>query len=190
MVDNEPIFTITITPANFKKETIPLLAELLEVEDSIITHRVNEAQKYSWYRTSPLLKDVNFNSFTNVQENLWRLSGIGHEIGSKRNYPSKVNASHIFGYLREADKKEYEASSDLRLGDKIGKSGLELIYENNLRGNLGIEFLKVNALGQSLGNFEGERSGTNPIQGDNLITTIDAELQAFAEELWLEKQVL
>ena len=49
---------------------------------------------------------------------------------------------HIFGYLREADKKEYEASSDLRLGDKIGKSGLELIYENNLRGNLGIEFLK------------------------------------------------
>ena len=80
LVDNEPIFTITITPANFKKETIPLLAELLEVEDSIITHRVNEAQKYSWYRTSPLLKDVNFNSFTNVQENLWRLSGIGHEI--------------------------------------------------------------------------------------------------------------
>ncbi len=187
LVDNEPIFTITITPANFKKETIPLLAELLEVEDSIITHRVNEAQKYSWYRTSPLLKDVNFNSFTNVQENLWRLSGIGHEIGSKRNYPSKVNASHIFGYLREADKKEYEASSDLRLGDKIGKSGLELIYENNLRGNLGIEFLKVNALGQSLGNFEGERSGTNPVQGDNLITTIDAELQAFAEELMVGK---
>ena len=88
-----------------KKETIPLLAELLEVEDSIITHRVNEAQKYSWYRTSPLLKDVNFNSFTNVQENLWRLSGIGHEIGSKRNYPSKVNASHIFGYLRELTKR-------------------------------------------------------------------------------------
>lgn len=187
LVDNEPIFTITITPANFKKETIPLLAELLEVEDSIITHRVNQAQKYSWYRTSPLLKDVNFNSFTNVQENLWRLTGIGHEIGSKRNYPSKVNASHIFGYLREADKKEYEASSDLRLGDKIGKSGLELIYENNLRGNLGTEFLKVNALGQSLGIFEGERSGTNPVQGDNLITTIDAELQAFAEELMVGK---
>lgn len=187
LVDNEPIFTITITPANFKKETIPLLAELLEVEDSIITHRVNQAQKYSWYRTSPLLKDVNFNSFTNVQENLWRLTGIGHEIGSKRNYPSKVNASHIFGYLREADKKEYEASSDLRLGDKIGKSGLELIYENNLRGNLGTEFLKVNALGQSLGIFEGERSGTNPVQGDNLVTTIDAELQAFAEELMVGK---
>lgn len=187
LVDNEPIFTITITPANFKKETIPLLAELLEVEDSIITHRVNQAQKYSWYRTSPLLKDVNFNSFTNVQENLWRLTGIGHEIGSKRNYPSKVNASHIFGYLREADKKEYEASPDLRLGDKIGKSGLELIYENNLRGNLGTEFLKVNALGQSLGIFEGERSGTNPVQGDNLVTTIDAELQAFAEELMVGK---
>ena len=45
----------------------------------------------------------------------------------------------------------------------------------------------MNALGQSLGNFEGERSGTNPVQGDNLITTIDAELQAFAEELMVGK---
>ena len=187
LVDNEPIFTITITPANFKRETIPLLANLLQVEDSVLTQRVNEAQRYSWYRTSPLITDVDFNSFSKIQENIWRLSGIGHEIGSKRNYPSEINASHIFGYLREANKKEYEASSDLRLGDKIGKSGLELIYEDNLRGDLGIEFLKVNALGQSLGTYDGERSGSKPQQGDNIITTIDTELQAFAEELMVGK---
>ena len=46
----------------------------------------------------------------------------------------------------------------------------------------------MNALGQSLEIFEGERSGTNPIQGDNLITTIDAELQAFAEELMVKNR--
>jgi penicillin-binding protein 2 len=183
IVDNEPIFTITITPANFDRDKIPLLANLLEVEDSVITQRVNEAQRYSWYRTSPLLTDVNFNTFTKIQENIWQLSGIGHEIGSKRHYPTNMSASHIFGYLREANREEYEASEDLRLGDKIGKSGLELIYEDTLRGDLGIEFLRVNALGQSLGNYEGERTGTNPLQGDNIISTIDAELQAYAEEL-------
>ena len=183
LVDNEPIFTITITPANFDKSTIPLLADLLEVEDSVIAVRVQEAQDYSWHRTSPLLTDVDFQTFSVIQENLWRLSGIGHQIESKRHYPTEINGSHIFGYLREANRKEYENSEDLRLGDKIGKSGLELVYENELRGDLGVQFQTVNAFGQALGTYEGERAGRNPLQGDNIYTTIDVELQAFAEHL-------
>ncbi len=183
LVDNEPIFTITVTPSKFDRDNIPLLADLMNVSDSVITERVNEAQRYSWYRNSPLLTDVDFETFSRVQENIWQLSGIGHEIGSKRHYPTELKASHLFGYLREADRQEYEASDDLRLGDKIGKSGLELVYENNLRGDLGVEFLRVNAYGQTIGEYEGERAGQNPQQGDNIITTIDADLQAYAEEL-------
>ncbi len=187
LVDNEPIFSITVTPANFEREKIPLLAELLEIEDSVVTSRIDEAQRYSWYRTSPLLTDVDFETFSRIQENIWQLPGIGHQIESKRNYPSDIVASHVFGYLREADRSDYESSSDLRLGDKIGKSGLELIYQDTLRGELGIEFLKVNAFGQSLGKYEGERADKNPEQGYNLYTTIDSELQVFAEELMQDK---
>jgi penicillin-binding protein 2 len=183
MVDNEPIFTITITPANFDISKIPLLSTLLSVPDSVVTDRVKQAQQYSWYRTSPLLVDVDFQTFSLIEENLWQLSGIGHQIESKRHYPSPVGGSHLFGYLREADLSEYEATSSLRLGDKIGKSGLEMVYENELRGELGIEFQTVNAFGQALRAYEGERSGRNPIQGDNIYTTIDAELQAYAEHL-------
>ncbi|MFV1883688.1 MAG: penicillin-binding protein 2 [Balneola sp.] len=187
IVDNEPIFSITVTPSNFDKAKIPLLADLLQVEDSVITSRINEAQRYSWYRTSPLLTDVDFETFSLVQENIWQLPGIGHQIESKRHYPTDMIASHIFGYLREADRNDYEASEDLRLGDKIGKSGLEMVYEDALRGDLGVEFLKVNAYGQSLGNYEGERSGKNPVQGANIVTTIDSELQSFTEELMRDK---
>lgn len=187
IVDNEPIFSITVTPASFDKKKIPLLADLIKVEDSVLTERINEAQRYSWYRTSPLITDVDFETFSLIQENIWQLPGIGHQIESKRHYPTDIKASHIFGYLREANRKDYEESDDLRLGDKIGKSGLEMIYEDALRGDLGVEFLKVNAYGQSLGNYEGERSPQNPIQGANLITTIDADLQAFSEELMQNK---
>lgn len=187
IVDNEPIFSITVTPSNFDKAKIPLLANLLQVEDSVITDRINEAQRYSWYRTSPLLTDVDFETFSLIQENIWQLPGIGHQIESKRHYPTNMIASHIFGYLREADRSDYETSEDLRLGDKIGKSGIEMVYEDVLRGDLGVEFLKVNAYGQSLGTYEGERSSRNPVQGANIVTTIDSELQAFAEELMEDK---
>ncbi len=187
IVDNQPIFSLTITPSNFDEANIPILAKLLSVPDSLINLKVKEAQKYSWYRTSKLISDIDFMTFSSIQENIWKLPGIGHQIDSKRNYPTKMKASHILGYLREANENDYANSKTIRLGDKIGKSGLELIYEDSLRGVLGMNYLKVNAFGQSLGNFTKERKPLSPIQGDNIISTIDSDLQLFAEELMVGK---
>lgn len=183
LVDNQPIYSITITPVNFEDENIPLLAQLLEEPDSLINVLVNDAKRYSRFRTSKLISDIDFKAFSLIQENLWQLPGIGHQIDSKRNYPAEMTGSHIFGYLREADESDYQSNESIRLGDKIGKSGLELIYEEDLKGDLGINYLKVNALGQSLGRFNDEKNSIAPVQGDNIITTIDADLQAFAEKL-------
>tara|TARA_R110002124_G_scaffold277621_4_gene449170 strand:+ start:8397 stop:10241 length:1845 start_codon:yes stop_codon:yes gene_type:complete len=183
LVDNQPIYSITITPVNFEDKNIPLLANLLEEPDSLITALVDDAKKYSRFRTSKLITDIDFKAFSLIQENLWQLPGIGHQIDSKRNYPTEMTGSHIFGYLREADETDYRDTESIRLGDKIGKSGLELIYQDNLKGELGINYLKVNALGQSLGKFTEQKTTKPPVQGDNLITTIDADLQIFAEKL-------
>ena len=164
-------------------KNIPLLAELMGVSESVIEARLIQAQEYSWYRTSRLFTEIDFQRFSLIQENLWRLPGIGHQIESKRHYPTDIRASHILGYLREANENEYQDSPTLRLGDKIGKSGLELAYEDSLRGKLGIRYLKVNAFGQELGIFEEEDLGRVPVQGNDLISTIDVELQQFVEEL-------
>jgi len=183
LVDNQPIYSITITPINFDDENIPLLSNLLGEPDSLVNLLVNDAKKYSQFRTSKLITDIDFKAFSLIQENLWQLPGIGHQIDSKRNYPTNMVGSHIFGYLREANESDYRGTESTRLGDKIGKSGLELIYQDNLKGDLGINYLKVNALGQSLGNFTEQKTTKPPVQGDNVITTIDADLQTLAEKL-------
>jgi len=187
LVDNQPIYSVTITPVNFEDSNIPLLANLLGEPDSLINELVQDSRRYSSFRTSKLISDIDFKSFSLIQENLWQLPGIGHQIDSKRNYPAEMTGSHIFGYLREADESDYKNNESIRLGDKIGKSGLELIYQDNLKGDLGINYLKVNALGQSLGKFNDEKNAKAPVQGDNIITTIDADLQAFAEKLMVGK---
>lgn len=183
LVDNQPIYSITITPVSFDEANISLLANLLDEPDSLITSLVEDAKNYSRFRTSKLLTDIDFNAFSLIQENLWQLPGIGHQIDSKRNYPTEMIGSHIFGYLREANESDYRETKSIRLGDKIGKSGLELIYQDNLKGELGVNYLKVNALGQSLGKFTGQKTTEPPVQGDNVITTIDADLQMLAEKL-------
>jgi penicillin-binding protein 2 len=183
IVDNEPIYSITITPSLFDKKNIPLLASILHMPDSLIVSRIKEAQHYSWYRTSRLFTEIDFPTFSAIQENLWQLPGIGHQIESKRHYPTEMKASHVLGYLREANEQEYQENEQLRLGDKIGKSGLEMEYEDSLRGETGIRYLKVNALGQEMGEFKDSNLERDPIQGTDLITTLDSSLQAFAEKL-------
>lgn len=187
LVDNEPIYTITITPANFKAENIPLLANLVGMPIKKMRERVEKAQAYSWHRSSRLLTEVDFEVFSLIQENIWRLPGIGHQIESKRNYPTPISASHILGYLREVSEKEYRQKESYRLGDKVGKSGLEQVYEDYMRGEMGTEYLRINAMGQTMGPYENGKLDEPPEKGDDLLTTLDTELQILSEKLMEDK---
>jgi len=184
IVDNEPIYSITITPASYDNKNTPKLAKLMGVPVEEVERRIQEAREYSWYRSSRLFTEVDFKTFSVIQENIWRLSGIGHQIESKRHYPvDSMKASHVLGYLREVSEKEYKEKKSYHLGDKIGKSGIEMVYENRLRGVLGTEYIKINALGQSLGSYQGGSIDESPVKGSDLFTTLDTELQVLAEDL-------
>lgn len=189
LVDNEPIYSITITPASYKKENTPLLADLIGIPVEEVEKRIREAQSYSLYRSSRLFKEIDFKSFSVIQENIWQLPGIGHQIESKRHYPiDSLRASHIMGYLREVSKEEYLRTTNYHLGDKIGKSGLEMVYEDHLRGNLGTEYIRINAMGQNLGSYQDGAIDEAPQKGSDLFTTIDTELQLLAEDLMKGKR--
>jgi len=188
IVENQPIYTILITPSLFELESLPLLADLLQMEEDIVLNQVEQAQQYSWHRSSRLFTEVSFEVFSEIQENLWQLPGIGHLIESKRNYPANVLASHANGYLSEANREEYLRDEHIRLGDNIGRSGLEMTYENLLRGEKGTSYIRVNAFGQALGSYDNGSLNIAPTKGADLITTIDADLQALAETLMENKQ--
>lgn len=184
LVDNEPIYSITITPASYKDENTPILAEVLDVPVKEVKERVQEARQYSWYRSSRLFTEIGFKTFSVIQENIWQLPGVGHQVESKRHYPvDSLKASHILGYLREVSKEEYLKTDNYHLGDKTGKSGLEMVYEDQLRGKLGTEYIRINAMGQNLGSYQDGAIDESPQKGSDLLTTIDTELQLLAEEL-------
>jgi len=189
IVDNEPIYTITITPASYESKNTPILADLMDIPEETVRERVLQAQEYSWYRSSRLFTEVDFETFSIIQENIWRLPGIGHQVESKRSYPvDSMRASHVLGYLREVSEEEYLQSASYHLGDKIGKSGLEMVYENRLRGSMGVEYIRINALGQTLGEFNDGVNNESPVKGSDLYTTLDTDLQLLAEDLMQGKR--
>lgn len=187
LVENEPIYSVTVTPSKFDRDKIPLLAEILDVPADLVAERVAAAQNYSWHRTTRLFTEVSFEAFSALQENAWQLPGISHQVESKRYYPTEVKAPHVFGYMREASREEYLADDRIQLGDKVGKSGIERVYEEYMRGDLGADYIRVNAYGQSLGPYDEGSLDVTPKKGADLITTLDAELQALAEKIMIGK---
>lgn len=91
----------------------------------------------------------------------------------RRSYFSELGLSHSLGYLGEASEKDV-ADGKYNFNDRIGKSGIEFIYEDVLRGKNGKRQLEVDALFAEKNII----SMTEPVDGKDIILTIDAKAQA------------
>lgn len=183
IVENTPVYSLYVTPADFRDEHANILAAIMGVTVDDVKTRLAKARAYSWHRPSRLYDEVEFDVFSRVEENIWQLPGLSHQIESKRHYPTAVNGSHLLGYLREVTEREYRSDKGYRLGDKAGRTGIENTYEPYLRGAYGSEYRVVNAYGQGLGPFEMGAHDREPVKGHTIQTAIDATLQELAEKL-------
>lgn len=101
---------------------------------------------------------------------------VNLEIDSLRTYAFNEKTSHILGYLTEIteDELKEEKYGNFKIGDKIGRSGVEETYEKTLKGVDGGEIIEVDAVGRKLRTIR-EKPAT---PGQNLVLTIDADLQS------------
>ncbi len=112
----------------------------------------------------------NFKGFHTVQRNA-------------RQYPRKIGGN-LLGNLGEVTENDIKrGEGEYKRGDYIGKSGLERAYESYLRGEDGVKILERDRHGAIKGSYMDGLFDTLPIPGKRITSTIDARLQAFAEEL-------
>ncbi len=190
LVDNQPAFSVRVTPRYFDPNSLPLLAELLEVNEEVLVERLRQASEFREYLPSILLNGVPFDRLSRMLERIDDLKGVDYEATQKRRYPSPVRASHALGYVREigGDELTQRQSSGYRPGDLIGQRGIERIYEQDLRGRMGSDFRLVNVHGQDVSSFRKGVEDVDPVPGRDLILTLDADLQALAESLFVNKR--
>jgi len=184
VVDVGPSYSVTVTPEEFNEHSLPLLSSLLALDDQVIRERIEKGRVYSRFSPTRIKRDINFTALSALEEHLYLLPGVGYQIDSKRYYPTGASATHLLGYCKEISDAQLTKLGDYyKLGDLIGSSGLEASYETMLRGQKGFEFLAVNARGKVIGPFEDGRNDISPKEGFDLILSLDAGLQAFAESL-------
>ncbi|MDC3164254.1 penicillin-binding protein 2 [Prochlorococcus sp. AH-716-F13] len=132
-----------------------------------------------------LLDDLKVDQVIKFKENENILNGL--EISTKmiRNYPYNTVASHVIGYTQPITDSEFKILSKkgYKLNDLIGRTGIEFVYEDHIRGEWGGEMIEVNSSGiftKSLGIKPSK-------QGKDLELTIDLNLQLIAEDVLKDK---
>ena len=103
LVDNEPTYTIMLTPRYFDASKAGLLADVLSVPDSTVHRKLDEARAWSAFRPSRSFREVSFETFGRVQEHLYRLPGVSYEVEQRRRYHTDARPTHALGYIREIE---------------------------------------------------------------------------------------
>jgi penicillin-binding protein 2 len=134
----------------------------------------------------PVLPNVNSVQLARFEEQSIYTPGMNLDIQSIRSYPNGALAAHLLGYLvRNNESSEGEiAEYNYRLDDYLGISGIEGLYDPELRGKAGAKSVLVNNLGYS----QGETIWSPVEAGQNVILTIDLDIQRAAERALLGAQ--
>lgn len=184
MVYNEPIYDLMVVPREVSISDTLQFCELLGIERSVFEANMQASKKYSWVKPSAFLKKVSQEEYAKIQDELYKYNGFYVNPRTVRSYTEPIMANG-FGYTGEISKNQLDrdTSGYYRSGDNLGLTGLERYYEKELRGKRGVSYKKVNVRGIEKGSFKDGALDTASVPGRNLITTIDMDLQMYAEKL-------
>ncbi len=178
---NQQNFRVLIVP-----EQVRALGATLEALSHIITlsefdrERVKkEATRKRGFLPVTVRENLTWDEMSRIQVNAPDLPGVTIDLGLTRFYPQQENAAHLLGYVAAVDEADLTGDPLLQLpGFRVGKEGIEKVYDTALRGKAGASQVEVNAYGRVI--RELERKEGEP--GADVVLTIDERIQHFAAE--------
>src|SRR3989338_803498 len=148
-----------------------------------------KAEGLGQYKPVLLVSDLDFDSYARLEAavSLGTLPGLVLFDSIKRRYVQGTLAAHALGYLNEISATELVKKPEYKQGQRLGRRGVELMYESVLRGEDGFERTVVDAKGRRFSpsietDWLGEDRIEPSVPGKNLILSLDLELQKAAEK--------
>ena len=184
LVQSTESYDLMVVPRDVKPFDTVFLANTLGVTVDEVRKALDKAKRYSRRRPSMIFKQLPKEVKLKLDER--HLVGFYTQYRTSRTYPRKI-AGNLLGYINEVDEATIRRDPYYRMGDYIGKSGIEKSYEEYLRGEKGVKVELVDVHGMPQGAYAEGRYDTLPVPGKAITCTIDARLQQLAEELMAGK---
>ena len=187
LVANTPVYDLMVVPREVKDFDTAAFAALISVPVEELKLRMTAARKYSIHKPSVIEKQITAEQFAAISVHLHSYAGVYGQSRTLRTYPPRVGG-HMLGYLSEVDARKVAADPYYKAGDVIGVGGLEQYYEEQLRGRRGVRYVLVDVHNNIKGSFKEGRYDTLAVEGKDLHTGIDLDMQRLGEHLMQHKK--
>jgi penicillin-binding protein 2 len=182
---NLEVYQLHVIPEEVEdfKYLMVRLKKILSISNNKFKKIIKQKNNQKPWETIIISKNLTWEQFTKVNYFLHDLVGAKPVLSVSRNYPFNENYTHVLGYVSEASEKDILNNKIIKdthvPGLKVGKTGLEKTFENELIGTNGVQRYEVNAYGKRISQLD----YTDGLNGKTIQLTIDTEIQKFCNEL-------
>jgi penicillin-binding protein 2 len=186
LVDSRPIYSIILSREDTKSinrnSLIQPLSEGLNIDPQILRERFDQVKNQPAFESILIKEDANQADIAWVESRQLELPALRVEQTPQRRYPANGMLAHVLGYVQEISPEQLEdpryKDKHYKPGDIIGQDGVEAVYDEYLRGRDGYRKVVVD----SRGHIQSEVERVEPQSGQDLVLTIDSDLQMAAED--------
>jgi penicillin-binding protein 2 len=196
IADNQAAYSLTLdrvvlrpivkADSTHRPKLITFLAQTLGATPQDIEARFEKSKAVPLARPFVIAEDLSMPQVAMIQAQAVTFPELNVEPVQRRNYPYGPFLAHVLGFIGEASEKDLGVRKDLKQGDLLGKRGVELMYDQLLRGKDGAQYWEYDSHGRRLAEYRPARK--NPVAGDNVYLTIDFDLQRRAEQYFAENE--
>jgi penicillin-binding protein 2 len=186
LVDSRPIHNVILSREDIKGKDLPTLLKHYARSLNLNPEELNA--RFELLKTQPAFESFIVKENASQADISWvdahtlEFPELRVELQPQRRYPADGKLAHVLGYVGEISPEQLEMpqykEKGYKPGDMIGVEGLEKVYDNYLRGRDGYRKVIVD----SRGHIQDEVERVEPQPGQDLVTTIDSDLQEAAEE--------
>ncbi|MEY8870437.1 penicillin-binding protein 2 [Meridianimaribacter flavus] len=187
LVANQPSYDVMIIPREVEPLDTLEFCNLLKITKEDFKKKYDKAYHYSPRLPSPFVAQLSKEDYALLQEKMRKFEGFYIQKRSLRDYQTSIGAN-VLGDIGEVNNAIIQRQPYYKMGDLIGKQGIEISYEETLRGVKGIKFIQKDRFNRDIGPYKEGIYDTLPEPGKDITITIDAELQAYGELLMQNKR--
>ncbi len=192
LVGNKVAYDILVNPRDLEKvefDTVGLAAAL-DTTVEFIRGKMQEYRKNRrkiGFQSVTMIKQIPAETYNKFAEVQYRFPGFKGQVRGIRDYP--INAGgNLLGYVSEVDQNYMDSHpGEYRSGDYAGKTGIEAAREKDLRGEKGYHIFLRNSKNQIEQPYKDGEFDKEAVPGHDIVTTIDAQLQQYGQELMRNK---
>ena len=190
LVGNKMSYDLMVTPREVKEFDTLEFCKALGVSQEFVREKMNEYKMYRskiGWRTVVMIKQMPQETYMKFAEIEYKFPGFRGQARTIRDYPYNAGGN-LLGYVSEVDAayiKKHEG--EYQAGDYAGKTGIEAAREKDLRGEKGYNIMVRDSRNKIMSGFNNGEMDKEAVPGNDITTTIDAELQHYGQMLMKNK---